>query len=66
MPEEDSRVDDVTIYVSYGTSGNDFSQTFFADGEEIICTENVTYGLTTINAGEVFASLSTVRCNFCR
>ena len=59
LPEEDSRVDDVTIYVSYDTSGNDFSQTFFANGEEIICTENVTYGLTTINAGEVFASLNT-------
>ena len=60
LPEEDTRVDDVTIYVSYGTSGNDFSQTFFADGEEIICTESVAYGLTTINAGEVFASLNTL------
>ena len=28
LPDEDSRVDDVTIYVSYDTSGNDFSQTF--------------------------------------
>ena len=59
LPEEDSRVDDVTIYVSYGTKGNDFNQTFFSDGEELVCDENVIYGLTTINAGEVFASLIT-------
>lgn len=59
LPEEDSRVDEVTIYVSYTTSGNDFSQNFFSDGEELVCNENVTYGLTTINAGEVFASLTT-------
>jgi hypothetical protein len=59
LPEEDSRVDDVTIYVSYNTNAKDFNQTFFSDGEEIVCNENITYGLTTINAGEVFASLIT-------
>ena len=59
LPEEDSRVDDVTIYVSYGTKANDFNQTFFSDSEELVCSENVIYGLTTINAGEVFASLKT-------
>lgn len=59
LPEEDSRVDDVTIYVSYGTKANDFNQTFFSDSEELVCSENITYGLTTINAGEVFASLKT-------
>ena len=60
LPEEDSRVDDVTIYVSYTTSGNDFNQNVFSDGEEIVCNENVQYGLSTINAGEVFASLITI------
>ena len=59
LPEEDSRVDEVTLYVSYTTSGNNFSQNFFSNGEELVCNENVTYGLTTINAGEVFASLTT-------
>ena len=59
LPEEDSRVDEVTIYVSYTTGGNDFSQTVFTEGEELVCSENVEYGLTTINAGEVFASLTT-------
>ena len=58
LPEEDNRVDEVTIYVSYTTIGNDFNQSVFSDGEELICSENVTYGLTTINAGEVFASLT--------
>ena len=57
LSEEDGRVDDITIYVSYITSGNDFSQNFFSDGEELVCNENVQYGLSTINAGEVFASL---------
>jgi len=60
LPEEDSRVDEVTLYVSYTTSGNDFSQNSFTDGEELVCNENVTYGLTTINAGEVFASLNSL------
>ena len=60
LPEEDSRIDDVTIYVSYTTSGNDFSQNFFTDGEELICDENVEFGLSTINAGEVFATLTTI------
>ena len=60
LPEEDSRINDVTLYVSYTTSGNDFSQNFFSDGEELVCNENVQYGLSTINAGEVFASLTTI------
>ena len=60
LPEEDSRVDDVTIYVSYTTSGNDFSQNFFTNGEELVCDENVEFGLSTINAGEVFATLTTI------
>jgi len=57
LPEDDSRVDDVTIYVTYIANGTDFNQNVFLDNEEIISTENVTYGNTTINAGEVFASL---------
>ena len=64
MPDDDSRVDDVTIYVTYGSSGNDFSQNFFTDGEELVCNENVEYGLTTINAGEVFASTVNVDSTF--
>ena len=60
LPEEDSRIDDITIYVSYTTSGNDFNQNVFSDGEELVCNENVQYGLSTINAGEVFASLITI------
>ena len=60
LPDEDSRVNDVTLYVTYITSGNDFSQNVFSDGEELVCNENVQYGLSTINAGEVFASLTTI------
>ena len=46
-----------TIYVTYtsGDSNNELST--FIDGERLICSENVTYGNTTINANTPFASL---------
>lgn len=49
-------VDYITIYVKYLDSNNDFINSTFIDGEGLVCTENVTYGNTTINAGTVFAS----------
>ena len=60
LPEEDTRVDEVTIFVTYTTSGNDFEQNTFVDNEELICNSNITYGNTTINAGEVIASLVSI------
>jgi hypothetical protein len=50
-------VDDLTIYVKYLDSDNNFEFNPFEDGESLIAEENITYGNTTINAGTPFASL---------
>ena len=50
-------VEDLTIYVKYLDSDNNFKVNPFQDGESLIAEENITYGNTTINAGTPFASL---------
>jgi hypothetical protein len=50
-------VEDLTIYVKYLDSDNDFKFNPFVGGESLIAEENITYGNTTINAGTPFASL---------
>jgi hypothetical protein len=50
-------VEDLTIYVKYLDSDNNFQFNPFQDGESLIAEENITYGNTTINAGTPFASL---------
>ena len=50
-------VEDLTIYVKYLDSDNNFIFNPFEDGESLIAEENITYGNTTINAGTPFASL---------
>jgi len=57
FPEDSSEVEDVTIYVKYKDSNNNFNFDVFEDGETLICDENVVYGNTTITAGTPFASL---------
>ena len=52
-------VDDITIYVKYIDSDNNFTFNQFEDGESLSATENVQYGNTTITAGTPFASLIT-------
>ena len=52
-----SNVTDLTIYVKYLDSDNNFQFNPFQDGEALIVEENITYGNTTINAGTPFASL---------
>jgi hypothetical protein len=54
---DDINVDDLTIYVKYLDSDNNFQFNPFEDGESLIAEENITYGNTTINAGTPFASL---------
>ena len=57
FPAESSIVDNITLYVKYITSNEDFVFEQFLDGEVLSCTENVTYGNTTINSGTPFATL---------
>ena len=54
---DDNNFENLTIYVKYLDSDNDFEFTQFEDGESLTATENVTYGNTTISAGTEFASL---------
>ena len=56
LPSTDP-IDDITIYVKYIDSGNNFSDGVFTDGEALICNENIIYGNTTISANTDFASL---------
>jgi len=49
-------VEDLTIYVKYIDSDNNFIFNQFQDGESLLAEENITYGNTTINAGTPFAS----------
>ena len=56
LPTTDN-VDDVTIYVTYITGDKDSKINPFSDGEQLVCSDNVTYGNTTINSGTPFASL---------
>ena len=50
-------VEYVTIYVKYSAAGNDSETISFQDGEQLIASQNVVYGNTTITAGTPFASL---------
>ena len=54
---DDINVDDLTIYVKYIDSDNNFEFNPFENGESLIADENIIYGNTTINAGTPFASL---------
>ena len=54
---DDINVDDLTIYVKYIDSDNNFEFNPFENGESLIADENITYGNTIINAGTPFASL---------
>ena len=50
-------VEDLTLYVKYLDSDNNFQFNPFQDGESLIAEDNIIYGNTTINAGTAFASL---------
>ena len=56
FPDE-INVENLTIYVKYLDSDNNFEFNPFQNGESLIAEENITYGNTTINAGTPFASL---------
>lgn len=54
---DNNEIEHITLYVKYLDSNDDFTSSSFLDGESLTCTENVTYGNTTINSGTTFASL---------
>ena len=56
LPGSDD-VDDITIYVTYISADNDNEVNSFTDGEQLVCSDSIVYGNTTINSGTPFASL---------
>ena len=56
LPPEEG-VDEITIFVKYITSGSSGESEPFPDGEILTLEENVTYGNTTLTAGETVLSL---------
>ena len=64
LPEPGNlEVDNPILYVNYESADGTKSDRIFEDGEELICTDNVTYGNTTISAGTPFASLIQLNAN---
>jgi len=58
LPPNDG-VQDITVYLKYLDSGDDFQISQFSDDEILIVQENFTYGNTTFNTGDtVLTSLS--------
>ena len=56
LPPEEG-VDEITIFVKYITSGSSGESEPFPDGEILTLEENVTYGNTTLTAGETVLNL---------
>ena len=52
-----NNVTDLTIYVKYLDSDNNFKFNPFEDGESLSADQSIVYGNTTINSGTPFASL---------
>ncbi len=56
LSKEDSERDNLTFYISYENSGDDFATEEFSDGESLIADKDIVYGSTVIAAGEPFAN----------
>ena len=56
LPPEEG-VDDITIFVKYVTSGTSGESEAFPNGEILTLEENVTYGNTTLTAGQTVLNL---------
>ena len=54
LSKEDSERDNLTFYIRYENSGNDFATEEFSDGESLIANKDIVYGATVIAAGEPF------------
>ena len=54
---DDINVEDLTIYVKYLDSDENFEINQFQDGESLVTNENITYGSSVINADTPFATL---------
>ena len=56
MLPDGNNVEDLTIYVKYLDSDNNYEFNQFPDNESFFASENIVYGNTTITAGTVLAT----------
>ena len=56
ISKEDSERNNLTLYIRYENSGDDFTTEEFSDGESLIANKDIVYGTTVIAAGEPFAN----------
>ena len=56
LSKEDSDRDNLTIYIKYEQSGNDFTTEKFSDGESLSANKDIVYGASVIAANEPFAN----------
>ena len=53
-------VTDLTLFIKYGKSGDDYSVSTLQDGEELITEDSFVYGNTSVNSGNTVATLKSV------
>ena len=53
-------VTDLTLFIKYGRSGDDYSVSTLQDGEELITEDSFVYGNTSVNSGNTVATLKSV------
>ena len=56
ISKEDSERGNITLYIRYEKSGDDFTTEEFSDGESLTANKDIVYGSTVIAAGEPFAN----------
>ena len=56
IPKVDSDRDNLTFYVKYEKSGDDFTTETFSDGESLSANRDIVYGASVIAANEPFAN----------
>ena len=56
ISKEDSERGNITLYVRYEKSGDDFTTEEFSDGESLTANKDIVYGSTVIATGEPFAN----------
>ena len=59
LPPEEG-VEDITLFVKYRDGADDGTSVEFANGEVLIINENITYGNTTLNAGDTILTLVSI------
>lgn len=57
IPDATNNLEYITLYVKYIDSNNNFIIANFEDDEELVCSEDISYGNTVISAGSPFARL---------